>query len=255
MLLKELNLATIDPAAYTLARRYDLGLELDEFCTAGNMDDPALFAPRDAAIRAEAPRLRVFHAPYSELFPCAIDPKARALAKARLDQAWALARSYGLHRMVVHGNYVPNVYFPQWYAEQSVSFWKDFLADKPADMALYIENVLEPDPELLFRIVQRVDDPRCRLCLDVGHANVACVSSIPVLRWLEVCAPLLGHVHLHNNDRFWDWHRPLEQGSIPAAELLERLTALAPEVGVTLEHPEDSESSLRFLTEHGWLDR
>lgn len=74
----EVNLSTIDPAAPALAARWGLGLEVDEFCTAMDMDDPALFAPRDAAVRAYGERARVFHAPYSELFPCAVDPEARA---------------------------------------------------------------------------------------------------------------------------------------------------------------------------------
>lgn len=254
-MLKEVNLATIDPEAPALAREFGLGLELDEFCTAMNMDDPALFAPRDAAIRSYGTLPRVFHAPYNELFPCAIDPKIRAVARQRLDQAAAFARHYGLRRMVVHGNYLPNVYFPQWYVEQSIGFWKEFLAGQPEDFVLYLENVLEPEPELLRDIADGVDDPRCRLCLDVGHANVACVSDVPAARWLEVFAPRLGHLHLHNNDRTWDWHRPLAEGTLPVAELLERLCALAPEATVTLEHPERSRASLNWLVENGWLAR
>lgn len=251
----ELNLSTIDPAAPPLAARWGLGLEVDEFCTAMDMDDPALFAPRDAAVRAYGERARVFHAPYSELFPCAVDPEARALARRRMDQTAALARQYGVHRMVAHGNFLPHVYFPVWYVEQSIGFWKDFLAGQPAEFRLYLENVLEPEPELLRDIVAGVDDPRCRLCLDVGHANVDCVSQIPPLRWLEVCAPLLGHVHLHNNDRSWDWHRPLGEGGIPIATVLEALADSAPQASITLEHSSRSEESLRWLAEHGWLEK
>ena len=251
--LKEVLLATIDPAAPELASRYDLGLELDEFCTAGNMDDPALFAPLDAEIRSFGSRTRIFHSPFNELFPCAIDPKIRAAARERLDQAFQTAQMYGIHRMVCHGNYVPNVYFPVWYVEQSVGFWKDYLSDKPADFQLYLENVLEPEPEYLRDIVAGVADPRCRLCLDLGHAHVGCVSTVSPERWLTVCAPLLGHLHLHNNDATWDWHRPLGIGGIDYETILPMLAELAPNASVTLEHGQDSEQSLLWLAERGWL--
>ena len=251
--LKEVNLATIDADAFALAQRYDLGLELDEFCTAMNMDDPALFAPLDAEVRAFGSRARIIHAPYNELFPCAIDLKLRAAARERLEQAYRLAQSYGVTRMVCHGNYVPNVYFPVWYVEQSTAFWKEFLRGKPADFRLYLENVLEPEPEMLRDIVAGVDDPRCRLCLDVGHAHVGCVSDVPVDRWLSVCAPLLGHLHLHNNDRTWDWHRPLDDGGIDMDALLAQLADEAPDASVTLEHGQDSEQSILWLLERGWI--
>lgn len=251
--LKEVNLATIDGNAFSLAEKYGLGLELDEFCTAMNMDDSARFAELDAEVRGFGAQPRIFHAPYNELFPCAIDPKIRAVARQRLEQAYQLARSYSVSRMVCHGNYVPNVYFPVWYVEQSVGFWKDFLSDKPPDFRLYLENVLEPEPELLRDIVAGVGDPRCRLCLDVGHANVGCVSDVPVDRWLSVCAPLLGHLHLHNNDRSWDWHRPLGDGCIDYAALIPQILDLAPDSTVTLEHGQDSEKSLLWLAERGWL--
>jgi len=251
--LREVNLCTLDPKAYSLAETWNLGLELDEFCTAMYIDDPTEFSARDAEIRSFGARPRIFHAPFNELFPSAIDPKIRAVAKQRLEQAHSLAASYGVHRMVCHGNYLPHVYFPVWYVEQSIGFWKDYLSDKPSDFRLYLENVLEPEPELLRDIVAGVDDPRCRLCLDIGHANVSEVSAVPVSRWLEVCAPFLGHLHLHNNDRSWDWHRPLGDGSMDMSELLTRLTALAPTASVTLEHAQDSEQSLRWLSEHGWI--
>lgn len=254
-MLTELNLATIDAEAPALAEEYGVGLEIDEFCTAVNMDEPELFAPRDARIRSFGARARIFHAPFNELFPCAIDPQIRAVARRRLDQAAAYARHYGISRMVAHGNYMPNVYFPQWYVEQSVGFWKDYLSDKPESFVLYLENVLEPEPELLRNIVAGVDDPRCRLCLDIGHANIDCVSDVPIMRWLEVFGPYLGHLHLHNNDRSWDWHRPLNEGTIDAAAVLDFIRALPQNVSATLEHPERSRDSLLWLAEGGWLLR
>lgn len=241
----KLYLSTIDPNAAAVAKEYGLGLEIAEYCTAWNMDEKR--QETDEWVRSQirgCPAL-VLHAPFNELFPCAIDPKARALAAERYRQAAELAREYGAKKMVVHGGYHPYIYYEQWYVEQSVLFWKEFLQQESGTQ-IVLENVLEPKPELLLDIVRGVDDPRLRLCLDIGHVNA--YSKIPVGQWLETLAPYLSHFHIHNNDGSWDTHSPLEQGSIPVKEFLERAQTLCPNASITLELM-DSRSSVRWLLE------
>lgn len=241
----KLYLSTIDPNAAAVAKEYGLGLEIAEYCTAWNMDEKR--QETDERVRSQirgCPAL-VLHAPFNELFPCAIDPKARALAAERYRQAAELAWEYGAKKMVVHGGYHPYIYYEQWYVEQSVLFWKEFLQQESGTQ-IVLENVLEPKPELLLDIVRGVDDPRLRLCLDIGHVNA--YSKIPVMQWLETLAPYLSHFHIHNNDGSWDTHSPLEQGSIPVKEFLERAQALCPDASITLELM-DSRSSVRWLLE------
>ena len=86
---ENLYISTIAADAVPVARKYGLGLEIAEYCTAWNMDDR--FAQTDAAVRSKLDGIpnRVFHAPFNELFPCAIDPKARELAAYRYRQAMA----------------------------------------------------------------------------------------------------------------------------------------------------------------------
>ena len=76
-------LSTISADAADTARRYGLGLEIAEYCTAYNMDGH--FPETDAAVREKLAGIAraTLHAPFSELFPCAIDPRARALAADR----------------------------------------------------------------------------------------------------------------------------------------------------------------------------
>ena len=74
------------------------------------------------------------------MFPC---PSGQAL-----DAAQAL----GIRRMVFHGGFIPHVYFPEWYVEQSVLFWRDFLQEVPPDFVLALENVMEPSPDTLVSI-------------------------------------------------------------------------------------------------------
>jgi sugar phosphate isomerase/epimerase len=246
-----LHISTVAPDARGSALEFGLGVELAEFCTAMNMD--ADFPRWDARARAnlEGITQTVFHAPFNELCPAAIDPAVLAVAKSRCAQAYALARSYGIRKMVFHSGYVPLVYFKEYFAERSVAFWREFLRDKPANAQFFLENVLEDEPDLLRGVIEGVDDPRFRLCLDVGHANTI-VSEIPVPEWIDRCAPVLGHVHLHNNYRSWDHHNALSDGLIDMRAALRQLESSAPGVTYTIES-QQNRASVLWLAEEGFL--
>ena len=242
---EKLFISTIDPEAGSLARQYGLGLEIAEYCTAWNMDEK--FEETHAVVtRAlEGVKRRVFHAPFNELFPCAIDPEARKLAARRYRQAIALAKDYGAEKVIIHGGFNPWLYYPAWYEEQSVFFWQDFLKDDPG-LPIVLENVLETEPQMLLSIIEKINDPRLKICLDIGHVNA--YSKVPPTEWLSRCAGHISHFHVHNNDGSWDTHSDLFEGNIPMEALLEQAEILCPEATFTLELM-NSEPSLRWLKE------
>lgn len=210
---KRIYLSTIDERAHILARDHDFGLEIAEYCTAMNMD--MLFTETDSAVREKMKGIDRFtlHGPFSELFPCAIDPKIRTVAAERYRQTIHLAQDYGVRKVIFHGGFNPQIYFPCWYTEQSILFWKEFVQEIPAYMTVCLENVLEDEPEMLMDIAKGVGDARLRLCLDVGHVNV--YSKALLVRWMQVCEGYISHFHVHNNDGTYDAHAPLTEGSIP----------------------------------------
>lgn len=241
--MNNVYLSTIDSNASALARRFGVGLEIAQYCTAWNMDEK--FPETDAEVRKMLTGISqcVLHAPFNELFPCAIDPKARALAADRYRQAIALAKRYGATKVVIHGGFHPKIYYPIWYTEQSVLFWQEFLKDDP-EVTLVLENVLETDPAWLCDIVQGVNDPRLRMCLDIGHVNA--YSPFSAMQWLERCAPFLSHFHIHNNDGSCDSHAPLLDGTIPMGDFLRTARTLCPDATFTLELI-DASTSLEML--------
>lgn len=132
-------LSTIDPQAQTLARAHGLGLEIAEFCTAWNLEEH--WQETEASVRqklAGIPR-RVLHGPYNELFPCAIDPRAREVARLRYRQALAAAVHFGADKVVLHGGYNPWLYYPVWYREQSAQFWREFAQEIPEGITLCLK--------------------------------------------------------------------------------------------------------------------
>lgn len=240
-----LYVSTIDQEAGKVARQYGLGIEIAEFCTAWNMDRELPAVEKTLEETLTGISRRVLHGPFNELFPCAIDPKARQLAAFRFSQAAALAQAYGAGKLVLHGGFNPQMYYPQWYVEQSVIFWREFLTKLPDGLTVCVENVLEPTPDMLLDILWGVGNPRLRLCLDLGHVNA--YSKIPAKTWIEESGEYLSHLHIHNNDGSWDTHSALYEGTLPIRELLE--IAMGQEgVTATLELP-DCLPSVKWLLE------
>jgi sugar phosphate isomerase/epimerase len=248
-----LYLSTVAEDAVPAAEQYGLGLEIAEFCTAMNMDEN--FTEYDGVVRRKLRNTarRILHAPFNELCPAAIDPKVYEIAKKRYQQAYELAGTYGIKRLVVHSGFVPLVYFPSYFAERSVVFWKEFLSDKPDDLTLVLENVLEDGPDMLLDIVRGVDDPRFRLCFDTGHANIT-KKGLTMTEWAEKILPYLGHAHLHNNIGWPDRHGALGDGEINMEALLELITEGQPAATLTIESIE-SAPSVAWLAAHGFLDK
>ena len=243
---EKIFLSTIASDAVRVAKEYGVNLEIAEYCTAWNMDKK--FAGVDGVVKKKLEGIpaSTLHAPYNELFPCAIDLKARELAAERYRQAIALAKRYGSSKVIIHGGYNPWIYFPVWYIEQSIQFWKEFLAEDPG-VEILLENVLETEPGWLLDIVKGVEDPRLRLCLDIGHVNA--YSKIPVMDWLETCAPYISHFHVHNNDTSRDQHNALFDGTIPMKDFLLRAEALCPEATFTMELMKDG-PSMQWMAEN-----
>ena len=248
-LWQKLYLSGMDEGAPALARRHGLGLDLTDFCVAANLEDPD--RRRAAAGRQEGIGRFWLHAPFAELFPCAIDPLARDIAVKRYRQTIAMARRLGINRIVIHDGYIPFIYFPEWFVEQSVRFWRDFLPEVPRDMTIALENVMDDGPDMLAAIMEGVNDPRLGVCLDVGHANTT-VSKTPPLDWIAPLSPWLRHVHIHNNFGEWDLHNPLGEGNIPMEQVLDQLLTRCPAATYTIENM-NCAPSLDWLAAHGYL--
>ena len=92
---ENIYLSTIATDAVRVARKYGVNLEIAEYCTAWNMDEK--FEGVDQVVQQKLNGISqsLLHAPFNELFPCAIDKKARELAADRYRQAIDLAIGVG----------------------------------------------------------------------------------------------------------------------------------------------------------------
>jgi sugar phosphate isomerase/epimerase len=253
-IINRLYVSTIAKDAAETAEAYHLGLELTEFCTAANMDECFNVWDEKAREKMKSGGRYILHAPFNELFPAAIDPLVLNITKKRYKQAFDLARSYHIDRMVAHSGYVPFVYFKEYFVWRSVEFWKEYLSDKPAGFHILLENVLEDSPDELISIVRGVNDPRFRLCLDMGHANIA-RQGITIEDWTKASIPYLGHVHVHNNNGWPDSHGAPDNGEMDMEALLRLIINGAPEATLTLEIRDTCRSSVEWMISKGFTEK
>lgn len=249
-LTDKVYISTIASDAAETAAEYGLGLEIAEYCTAMNMD--LLFDSMSAQVDEKIKGIKklVFHGPFNELFPCAIDPKARELAAYRFNQAIALAESCGACKIIFHGAFSPYLYFPVWYVDESIKFWKEFMKGVPEKLTICLENVLEPEPEMLKNIAEGVGHDRLKLCLDIGHVNA--YSKIDVMQWLRVQGSWIDHFHVHNNYGDYDSHNPIMEGNIDIDDFFRASKEFCPKASYTLELL-DSQSSAVYMKKTGLL--
>lgn len=230
-----LYIATMCENWLDVVRTGNMAIETDHFCQAENLDgSECVQAKAELKKIMDKHEVKVLHGPFNELFPAAIDQRARSLAMDRLNQAAEIAIDFGIKRMVVHSGYIPFVYFKEWHRNRSVEFWQEFMADKPDDFEICIENVLDDEPYMLAEIAKLIDDKRVGLCYDVGHANI--VGECSQDEWLETMAPYLKHLHIHNNDGTGDYHNEIMNGSIDMDRLIRGvIKKCSPQTSITME--------------------
>ena len=108
---QNLYLSSIAPDAPQIAKQYDLGIELAQFCTAAFLDPPktcflkideslSCFLQRSLDDCLAATSRFLLHGPFNELTPAAIDPLVVDITEKRYRQAIEKAVTLGCKTLV-----------------------------------------------------------------------------------------------------------------------------------------------------------
>ena len=133
---------------------------------------------------------------------------------------------------------------------KSIEFWREFVPTLPDGFELMVENVLDVRPEYIRDVCDGVNDPRMRICLDIGHARV--YSQVPPEEWIRTLGSRIGHVHLHNNLGERDEHRAADDGCIDMHAVLKLLDEYAPDAAISIESV-DAQRSVQALVKGGYM--
>jgi len=222
-----------------LALDYGLGLEIQTFAypdvLAGNWRDLLMTYQRSGLDHLAGPL--AVHGAFMDMAPGSPDPLIRDVTLRRTYEGLEVAAALGAQNIVFHTNFIASIRHPiyrEGWTRRNIDFWGQVVTHAAAlNLIITLENMWEPDPALLVDILQAVDSPYLRACLDVGHTSL--FSETPFQDWLAAFEPYLVHVHTNNHDGRIDTHQALTDGVLDYTPILAALRALPVPPTITLE--------------------
>jgi sugar phosphate isomerase/epimerase len=166
-----------------------------------------------------AGRRITLHGPFQDLAPGALDDGVLAASRRRLRQAFRYLPVFRPVAVVCHLGYEARHY--------------------RGDQERWLARSAATEPELFLEVLGRVGASNLQVCFDVGHLLAFSTGDFPY--WLETLAPVIGHLHLHDNHGDHDSHLALGAGRVPLRETLDYLAHRGRRPLITLEpHQEGS---------------
>lgn len=253
-----------DIAPYiALARDYGIGIEIQVY----GYNPDLLEGDWSSLVKRHRRLLKGFeeeialHGAFYDMSSASEDRQIVRVTRERYLLNIQIAAELGARHIVFHANYLPWIrnadYLRRW-TQRQVEFWTEMGAEaERLGMVVALENMWEPGPDLIGRILDGVDSPFVTACLDVGHAYLFS-DSIPFPQWLDRLKGRLAHCHVNNHRGIEDEHSPLDVpgGVVDYASVLPLLWSLPspPLISLEMEHLEDLKRSLHFVLNlrHRW---
>lgn len=259
--MKEIRLCDNHERQYTvkLCKKNNLAIEIQSF------SDPYVENKQEIIeeykkILPEVKIGRSYHAPFWDLN---LGTKIKELQDAMMkfyNEAYLIAKQLNCTEMVIHANYKPGTDWYDGWVTRAKTFLEVFLKDKDNSIIICIENQFETDSELLMRLIDEVNDPRVKICLDIGHVN--CNSNMPLEDWIKTLNTRIAQYHLHNNHGKQtihgynkdDEHLAINHGTIDIKKALELAEIYTPNAIWSIESkPKHLEESIECLRELGYI--
>jgi len=124
-------------------------------------------------------------------------------------------------------------------------------AAEDEEVVLAIENAYEPDANLLLEVLEEVNSPWLRCCIDLGHA--ACYSRMAPEEWIQTFKDHIISLDFHDNEGMEDEHVACGRGVVGYDVVYEALKDLDGTANITLEVADsDLDASIEHLRSVGF---
>jgi len=191
------------------------------------------------------------HSPFMDLSPGAVDERVRVLTVERFLNVFKIAEILKPKAIVFHSGYEKWKYalrVEQWL-EGSLITWPPLLK-RAVDIGLKIaiENIFEDDPTNLRLLMEEMGSENFGICFDTGHFNL--FSKIPLEEWLRQLKPYVIELHLHDNDKTFDSHLAIGEGTFDFDTLFSTLKDKNLIYTIEAHTPEDTIRSIERLQKY-----
>lgn len=236
-----------------LAQQESLDYEVLELSFPTETDTPA-WQKEVERWYAACGRVNSIHGAFIDLNPASNDSLIREVSRMRCRQSCETAQKLGADYLVLHGGAFPflneDSYIEPW-AVSSAAFYESLAAEY--GLHICVENSQDIAPLALRRMMEKVTDPRVRICLDIGHVNY---GRAPLEEWFGQLGPWIGYLHLSDNTGMYDNHIAMGTGTVDWAKADWLWRGLgSPDIPMTFEVGglPDVRASLAFLHQHHYF--
>jgi sugar phosphate isomerase/epimerase len=192
-----------------------------------------------------------FHAPFMDLSPGAVDSKVRAITIERFSHVFKIAETLRPEVIVFHSGYEKWKYALRVdiWIEGSLKTWPPFIK-RAVDIGtkIAIENIFEDEPANLRLLMEEMGCENFGICFDTGHFNL--FSKIPLEEWLRQLKSYIIELHLHDNNRTFDDHLAIGEGTFDFDTLFSTLKDKNLVYTIEGHTPEDIVKSINRLKDY-----
>lgn len=192
-----------------------------------------------------------FHAPFMDLCPGAVDSGVRDITVGRFNQVLDIAGILNPLSIVMHSGYDKWKYGlnPQLWLDKSLETWIPINARAESmGVKLAIENIFEDEPSNLVMLMEAMGSENFGICFDTGHCNL--FSRVPLEEWIRCLKAHIIELHLHDNDKGSDQHRPIGDGTFNFEWFFNEIKDISCVYTIEAHTPEDALKGMERLAYH-----
>jgi sugar phosphate isomerase/epimerase len=209
----------------------------------------------DLARRLKEKSISAFcHLPFHGLHLSCPDPRVMTYSREVIQEGLEIGTILGCKAAILHSgfsNHVQPVQTQAW-KERLIGSLRELVQQaEEEEIVLAIENAYEPDGALLLEVLEAIDSPWLRFCVDLGHA--ACFSRMAPEEWIVTFKDHLISLHMHDNEGMEDEHLACGRGVVGYDVVYQTLKEVDANCNVILEvADEDIAPSLEHLKSVGF---
>jgi sugar phosphate isomerase/epimerase len=206
------------------AIEHKLDYELPTFYYPENLDNGAAEIAKYNGLLAGFKGMLSMHGPIFDMNVVSLDPEIERISRYRYMQAINIAKELDVRYLVFHTQWTP-----------ITGFWEELIAEhlEGSNLTILLENFLDPTPESMITLLNRVSSPHLRACLDTGHVNI--FSDMSPIDWVRELGHHVAYIHAHNNAGSLDSHDGFERGLIDMDCFLNHLALLPQKIHLAIE--------------------
>lgn len=226
-------------------------INLEIFFSASHLDN---IKENDMAILLEKLQYSpsfTLHAPFMDLSPGAVDKRIRKVTLERFLQVFKVAEALKPKIVVFHSGYEKWKYAHRIdiWIEGSLKTWGPCLKRATEiGTKIAIENIFEDEPTNLRLLMEKIGSELFGICFDTGHCNL--FTRVPLEEWLQQLKPYIIELHLHDNNKTFDDHLAIGDGTFDFDTLFTNLKNKDLVYAVEAHSAKDTITSIRRLQKY-----